>query len=288
MYKIQLMYNLLTREFISQHDAIATLITETVQAERIYLLGCSISHLRTESIFAYNRPTRRHVSHYYMLVLVSKNDNCSYNSMLDKIESRCNSYLPVTAIVLDAMQFNDWLQEGHSFAYKVYERAECIHDAGNVIFTAPKAIDENELNKKNETLYSQGINKTEEFLAGADLFRIREQNKMAAFMLHQAAEQALITFLQITTGLHLNTHSLDRLIRCGSMVSDKLALLFPRNNEKNERLFQLIQKAYIDTRYRDDYTISIDNLLILTERVRALEIIVKDTCVKLKEDTQSN
>ena len=282
------MYNLLTRDFISQHNEIVALITETVIVERIYLLGCSIDHQRTESIFAYNRPTRRHVSHYYMLVLVSKNDNCSYNSMLDKIENRCHSYLPVTAIVSDANQFNDWLQEGHPFAYKVYERAECIHDAGNIMFATPKAIDEAELSKKNETLYNQGINKTEEFLAGADLFRIREQNKMAAFMLHQAAEQALITLLKITMGLHLNTHSLDRLIRCGSMISDKLVLLFPRNNEKNERLFQLIQKAYIDTRYKDDYSISVDNLLILTERVRALENIVKETCSSLKEEGKAN
>ncbi len=107
-------------------------------------------------------------------------------------------------------------------------------------------------------------------------------------MLHQAAEQALITLLKITTGLHLNTHSLDRFIRCGSMVSDKLALLFPRNSEKNERLFQLIQKAYIDTRYKDDYSISVDNLLILTERVRALENIVKETCSNLSQDAKTN
>jgi HEPN domain-containing protein len=101
---------------------------------------------------------------------------------------------------------------------------------------------------------------------------------MAAFMLHQAAEQALIVLLKIMTGLHLNTHSIDRLIRCCALISDKFSGIFPRNNEKNERLFQLIQKAYIDTRYKEDYCICIDNLLILTERVRALEKLVKDVC----------
>lgn len=131
------------------------------------------------------------------------------------------------------------------------------------------------MNRKNEALFNQGINKVQEFLAGADLFRIREQNKMAAFMLHQAAEQALITLLKIMTGLHLNTHSIDRLVRCCSLISDKLTVILPRNNDKDERLFQLIQKAYIDTRYREDYCISIDNLLILTDRVRALEKFVE-------------
>lgn len=182
------MYNLLTCDFISQHDKVVSLITETVITERIYLVGCSIAHERTESIFAYNYATCRHISHYYMLVLVRKDDNSSYNSIHDKIESRCHSFLPVTVIVLDANHFKDWLQESHPFACKVYKIAECIYDADNVIFQEPNAVDEQGLNTKNEALFNQGINKVQEFLAGADLFRIREQNKMATFMLHQAAE----------------------------------------------------------------------------------------------------
>lgn len=204
--------------------------------------------------------------------------------MQDKIEGRCHSLVPVTAIVLEADQFQNWLQEGHPFAYNVYKSGERLYDGGNTTFIEPKAIDEPQLNTKNEALLNQGINKVQEFVAGADLFRIREQNKMAAFMLHQAAEQALITLLKIMTGLHLNTHSIDRLFRCCSLISDKISCIFPRNNHKNERLFQLIQKAYIDTRYKEDYCISIDNLLILTDRVRALEIFVKEVCSnRLKE-----
>jgi HEPN domain-containing protein len=204
--------------------------------------------------------------------------------MQDKIKGRCHSLVPVTAIVLEADQFQNWLQEGHPFAYNVYKSGERLYDGGNTTFIEPKAIDEPQLNTKNEALLNQGINKVQEFVAGADLFRIREQNKMAAFMLHQAAEQALITLLKIMTGLHLNTHSIDRLFRCCSLISDKISCIFPRNNHKNERLFQLIQKAYIDTRYKEDYCISIDNLLILTDRVRALEIFVKEVCSnRLKE-----
>jgi hypothetical protein len=101
--------------------------------------------------------------------------------MHDKIESRCQSFLPATVIVLDANHFNDWLQEGHPFAYKVYKLAECIYNADNVIFQEPKAVDTQELNTKDAALFNQSISKVQEFFAGADLFRIREQNKMAAF-----------------------------------------------------------------------------------------------------------
>lgn len=271
-------------ELISQHKEVITLITEAINAERIYLLGCTLAEQRTESLFAVNTTALKDISQYYVLVLVKKNDKCGCNAIQDKIESRCHSLVPVTAIVLEDDQFQNWLQEGHPFACKVYKSGERLYDGGNTTFIEPKAIDEQELNTKNAALFNQGINKVQEFLAGADLFRIREQNKMAAFMLHQATEQALITLLKIMTGLHLNTHSIDRLIRTCSLICDKFACIFPRNNDKNERLFQLIQKAYIDTRYKEDYCISIDNLLILTDRVRALEKFVKEVCSnRLKE-----
>ncbi len=261
-----------------QHKEVAKLIAEAVAAERIYLLGCTVSRVRTDSIFTDAAPTSGFVSHCYMLVLVSKSSANSCNNLQDKIENYCRSYIPVTAIVLDMQQYNDWLTEGHPFATSVSKTAECLHDAGNVKHIHPaNAGEEQQPVKLNEAYLNAGLNKVEEFLAGADLYRIREQNKMAAFMLHQAAEQALHTLFRISTGLYVNTHSIDKLIRYCSMVSPKIAAIFPRNNYKNEHIFQLLQKAYIDSRYKESYAISIDNLKIITERIRAIESIVKET-----------
>ncbi len=98
-------------------------------------------------------------------------------------------------------------------------------------------------------------------------------------MLHQAAEQTLQTLFRIKTGLYIHTHNLDKLIRYCSMVSYKLPAVFLRNNDKNERLFQLFQKAYIETRYKEDYVIRTDDLLVITERVRSLLEILKSAIV---------
>jgi len=54
-----------------------------------------------------------------------------------------------------------------------------------------------------------------------DLYRMREQSKMAAFMPHQSAEQALLPLLKIGIGFHVCKHNID--------------------------LFSLLQKAYIGT-----------------------------------------
>ena len=259
------MYYLLTASFKEQHTELVRTILDAVPADKIYFLGSTLMYRRTESVFMTAAPSCSYVSNYYVLVLVANKQNL--DAAQDKIENNCKNFIPVTAIILYSEQFKKWFEEGHQFARTVCKIAVQLHgdDEKKVI---PETIDEEKTKIENESILSQGMSKVTEFLAGADLFRIREQNKMAAFMLHQAAEHALHTILKITTGLQINTHNLDKLIRYCSMVSYKIPEIFPRNNEKNERLFQLLQKAYISSRYDKDYSIGAEELVLITERIR--------------------
>ncbi|MBP6022224.1 HEPN domain-containing protein [Ferruginibacter sp.] len=128
--------------------------------------------------------------------------------------------------------------------------------------------------KKQYQYCTQGINKVNEFIAGAELFRVREQNKMAAFMLHQAAEQALLTIFKKATDWPVNTHNIDKLLRYCSMVNYKIPAIFPRDSEAGKRLFGLLQKAYIDTRYKDDFAINSSELNALTQTIKTLQEIM--------------
>ena len=232
-----------------------------------------VQHLctATESIFMTDTPSCHYVGHYYVLVVTG--DRQSLNVAQDKIENNCQHFIPVTAIVLRTDQFNQWVSEGHQFAQTVCKIAVLLHGEK---LTVPETINE-EVNKAEKLkIFNQGLNKVTEFLAGADLFRIRKQNKMAAFMLHQVTEHALHTILKISTGLYLNTHNLDKLIRYCSMVSYNISDIFSRNNERHERLFQLLHKAYIAGRYSDDYSITNNELSLITERVQILSKRMKE------------
>ena len=91
-------------------------------------------------------------------------------------------------------------------------------------------------------------------------------------MIHQAAEHAMHTMLQIRTGLRVVIHNLDKLYRYCSMICYQLPeVVFGNNKENDKRLFNLLQKAYIDTRYKSDYNINTLDLLTLTEIVRRLQ-----------------
>jgi HEPN domain-containing protein len=265
------MYYLLTESFKEQEKRLVEIILECVTANKIYLLGSSLSTRRTESVFMPDAPSCRKVEHYDVLVLVSSNED--KNAVQDKIENRCRHFIPVTAIVLVATTFAGWLAADHRFALTVSKRAVLLHGLAEPDF-AGNELPPGGIKEENKKLYNDGCSKVTEFIAGAELYIIRKQTKLAAFMLHQATEQALHTMFELHTGMYLNTHNLDKLIRYCSMVSYRLPEIFPGINEKQVRLFQLLKDAYTGGRYKADYVIHMDELAAIKEKVYLLQQIL--------------
>jgi len=278
-------WHLMQQSFAVQQQELVSLILEQIDPDRIYLLGASLLRRRGESIFCSTAPTSGHSSDYFFLILVSKLGDKPVYQLQDEIEQHCNTMMPVTTIVLETKTFQEWLSEGRFFAAKVYHAAVCLYDGGNIHLMAPIA-DESKKEAEHKiikTAYSNGLNKTEKFLASAEILRVSKQNNMAAFMLHQAAEQALHTILRIGTGFNNNTHNVERLIRYASMVSYQLPDIFPNKTEKDKRIFNLLKRAYSDTRYTNDYSITAAELLLLEDKVRKMqEILVEVEKSKFK------
>lgn len=266
---------MISNEFISQNKAIVQLITKAVSAERIYLLGSTVTQVHTNSIFATNPLIHEYLSCRYVLVLVKRAYDNRYHVLQDKIENCCRDCAPVTAIVLDNEQYHCWISAGHKFATKVHHSALCLYNTGD-IFPVSSVSDQSLTAQTTESYYNAGMNKVGEFLAGADLYKIRAQNKMAVFMLHQATEHALHTLLKDATGLYLNTHNLDRLMRYCAMVTSRLADVFDKNKEQDNRLLRLLKDAYVHSRYKDDYAVKSEDITELRVKVGLLETVVKE------------
>lgn len=265
------MYYLLTETFKEQEQQLVKIILDAVPARHIYLLGSTLAQRRTETIFMPDAPSCRSVGHYYVLVLVI--GDCNAGILQDKLENICRQFIPVTALVMKTEIFIEWLLAGHNFADTVQQRAVLLHGEA-INYSALQTTDTYPLENIEKQNRENG-QKVKAFLAGAELFIIRKEHKMAAFMLHQCAEHALLALLKKGTGLHVNTHSLDKLMRYCSMVNYTITEILPRNNEQQERLFQLLQKAYIDTRYKYDYHINTAELQGLKAMIEKLVEIVQ-------------
>ena len=268
-------YHLCSDSFSSLQQPLVDRIIKAAKPGMIFLLGASWYRRRTESIFNESAPTSQHIADCFLLVLMQDLSNKELHEWQDKIESNCKSLMPVTVIVLQTVTFQEWLKTGNRFACAVWQSAAPIYNSGNLSWAVPGDNPTTVIDKDDERRYTEGLTKAKEFLAGSELFRVRKQHAMAAFMLHQSAEQALRILLKAGTGYHANTHSIDRLLRYAGLVSYQLPDIFPQKTEE-KRLFNLLQKAYIDTRYKEDYKICMDDLLCITEKVRHIHEIASD------------
>ena len=269
----QVMYYLLTENFKSQEQQLVALITKAVPVKRIYILGSTLHTRRTESVFTPDAPSCKSAGCYYLLILTASDEDV--NVVQDKIENKAREMMPVVAIVLAAATFKTWVIKGHPFADIVSKSAVLLYQSDEEEQVTPEGVQPVKVEKK-DVIYHEANNKITEFIAGAVLYMIRKQPKLAAFMFHQAAEQCLHALFEIKTGMYLNTHNLDKLFRYCSMVCWKLPEIFPRHNEKEERLFQLLQKAYVGGRYEKDYPITLSELEIIRKRIMDLKEVLHD------------
>lgn len=270
-------YHSMSESFSAQQEKLVSLIQEIVQPEKIYLLGASLYRRRSESVFCQTAPSLQHVADFYLLVLINHPNNKTLPQLQDQIEQHCSSVMPVTIILLQTAMFNDWLATGHLFALSVFQSAIPVFEADNLFLSPPGEYNPATEQNVQQKRFRDGLNKCQEFLVGAELFTLRKQYRLAAFMLHQGAEQALGTLIKIGTGYHCCTHNIERLTRYAGMVSYRIQDVFPRKTDKEKRLFTILQKAYIESRYSEDYTLSVTDLTELGERVRIMQDILVES-----------
>jgi HEPN domain-containing protein len=264
-------YHRLIKRETTETELLTSLVPEHVSVQALFLLGSSKSYRKTGTIFSFDAPTASFTSHYYLLALIEKEEDHTLNAAQDKIENNLQHFIPTTAIVLSTTAFIAWLGKGHPFAVTVLTKAERLYQSENILLPIPSSINEEEQKEESELLFKQTKAKVEGFLASAELHKLRGEYKLSSFMLHQAAEQALRAMLICNTGLKVNTHSIDKLLRYCSMFCYQLPDLFAKNNEKEKKLYSLLNKAYIDTRYKDDYTITGEELTALTEKAKRIK-----------------
>ncbi len=68
------------------------------------------------------------------------------------------------------------------------------------------------------------------------------------------------------------------MIRGCKAYTTELCKAFPRNTSEEERLFDLLQRSYIESRYNPDFEITKDDIRALVPKVERLKQIVEKAC----------
>lgn len=258
------MYYLLTERFKDQEQILVDIISKNGSVLKIYFLASTLAKHRTESIFMQDAPGCHSVGHYYLLIII-ENDQKGTNYFQDKIENSCSSFMPVTAVVKTQQEFTSLFFEDSFFVREVLTKAVVLYESKNC--DLPKSAS---ISNRFQPVHNSGnIFKNSlitGLLEGASFYIERDQNRLALFLLHQAIEHSLNSILKIKIGLQFNTHNIDKLLRYAAMADYRIGTIFPKNNESNRKIFSLVHKAYHDSRYKEEFSVSDKEIRIILER----------------------
>lgn len=101
---------------------------------------------------------------------------------------------------------------------------------------------------------------------------------MCAFNLHQTTENLLHTISLVFILYSPKNHDLDELIRSCKAYTIELCRAFPRNTPEEERLFDLLQRSYIESRYNPDFEITKADIDALLPKIELLRDVVEQVC----------
>lgn len=122
------------------------------------------------------------------------------------------------------------------------------------------------------------VQKREQFVIDFGHAFKRRDYKNAAFYLHQSTERFYTTTLLVFTHYKPKEHDISKLGKQVNNLDQRFFPVFPRSTPEEERLFDLLKKAYIDARYKREYKITKKELECLAGRVRKLQKLTKEIC----------
>jgi hypothetical protein len=86
--------------------------------------------------------------------------------------------------------------------------------------------------------------------------------------------------LLVFTDYKPKTHELDILNRQAGYAEARLKTVFPNHTDEEKRLFKLLVRAYIDSRYKLGYTVAAEDLQWLAGRVQKLRELTEVFCME--------
>lgn len=256
------------------------IIVETVAPEKVVLYGSHATGGWAEDRYVEGHVLLDYESDYDILVITKPGDIRKDYEITDQIVNRCRYRVPVNVITHDIDYVNEQLRKGQYFFSDIVKEGILLYDAGSSQFGKPKELSVEERKAIAEADFQKWFTSANEFLIDAKNAYDRNSFKKAAFELHQATERIYNAIMLVYTGYKPKTHNLDKLRTFTKDFSKDLYDIFPRNTKEEEHLFDLLQKGYIDARYKDEYVITEEEVKILLERIKILQETTRTICIR--------
>jgi predicted nucleotidyltransferase len=185
---------------------------------------------------------------------------------------------PVSLVVHSRREVNTALKEGNYFFRDIRRDGIVLYELDDEPLAEPRprsAADEYRIAKEHfDDRYSFAV----ALMEGVSLYMEKSYPKHAAFLLHQAIEQAYSTLLLTLTSYSPASHNLNHLRTLAEGRDRRLVAVWPKDRQRHVAWFNTINEAYVKARYSKHFTISEEALIWLGERTGELQQLVKTIC----------
>lgn len=231
-------------------------------------------------------PIGRYFSDYDILVIVDHEDLADTVEFWDTAEARLLKELsagerlrtPVNFIVHSLQDVNHQLERGRYFFVDIVRDGILLYDTPAADLVTPAELSPKTALEEAEGYFEDWTTSSQSFLRSAAHAVDDQDNKLAAFLLHQATEHLYNCVLLVLTLYTPKSHNLVRLRNLAEPLDDRLRGVWPTDSKFEKRCFELLRAAYVKARYSKHYKITAEELSWLSDRISVLRDAVSAVC----------
>jgi len=230
-------------------------------------------------------PVGRYFSDFDLLVVVDHEDltdsdfwRQAEQRLLSATVSGQQLRTPVSIIVHSLDDVNHQLERGRYFFIDIVRDGVVLLDASGVEFVEPTPLAPETALEEASRYYSDAMIVGDQFVEYARFGMEKEWNGLAAFHLHQAAENYYRAALLVLTLYAPKSHKIIALRRLAEPLVPQLSEVWPGATKFERRAFELLRAAYVKARYSRHYKITREELDWLAGRIAFLKGVVRETC----------
>ena len=265
---------------------LAELIRENVkQVEMVILFGsyAKNKYVDYDQRIEFGTPTY-YMSDYDIVILTRKPIGAIESSLYEKIKDSFfeNKNRPFHThpqfVNYGIDDFNYALSKAHYFETEIKRDGVILYDSGAYKLARRRKLDYTEIRNRAQKYFDDKLGKANNFLEDT-LFNFKKNEFVhSSFHLHQSAEN-LLRVIPMTFILYGHkSHDLSELMNAAKKHTTKIFEVFPCDTPEEKRLFDLLQRAYIESRYNPDFEVTKEDIDALIPKVEQLRDIVEKVC----------
>ena len=272
-------------------NSIMETIVRLVQPEMVILFGSFSRGDWVEEKHYENGTLYEYKSDYDILVVTEHHQDMPpglSKSVRKKIKREERLQTTPHIIFHDINFLNKELEEGHYFFRDLILGGILLYTTGKYELATPKDLSDYERGQKAMLYFKQWTQKADRFFEFYNIGVEKGDYPMAIFMLHQATESYYSAIHLVFTDYKPKTHDLRELNKEACYSDIRFKPIFPDHTENEKRLFSILVKSYIDSRYKLGYSVNPKDLKWLAERVKLLRELTVQLCTERIANLQAN